>query len=258
MGLRDHALRQERERPGGDMASFFMAEGDLVIQRALRAGFQLESVLLDERRTKELHVPTGTPILAAGADVLTVVTGRPRLRDPIGCFVRKTLPAVSDILAEAKTALVVEGVNNPTNMGVIMRNAAALGVEAVLLDPTACDPLYRRAVRVSMGEVFAIPHTRLPAFPEGLDPVKQLGFSVHALTPGAHAVDIGTLRMEPDAKVALMLGAEGPGLTEHAIAAADMAVQIPMSGRVDSVNVATAGAIAFYALNQLRQARPGS
>lgn len=235
------------------MASFFMAEGDLVISRALRAGFELESVLVDKRRTKPLDVPVATPLLEAGPEVLNVVTGRPKLRDPIGCFVRKPLPTVTELIADCETVLVIEGVNNPTNMGVIMRNAAALGVQAVLLDPTTCDPLYRRAVRVSMGEVFAVPHTRFGVFPDELNELRALGFAVHALTPAADSVAIGTIDIEPDARVALMLGAEGPGLSVEAIAAADLAVKIPMSASVDSINVATAGAVAFYALSEARR-----
>ena len=149
--------------------------------------------------------------------------------------------------------LVIEGVNNPTNMGVILRCAAALGVESYLIDPTCCDPLYRRSGRVSMGEAFALPYARLGPFPDGLDTVINEGFTVLALTPDADAVDIATLRLDPDEPVALLLGAEGPGLTKGTLDRATIRTKIPMSGSVDSINVGSAAAVAFYAVQRARR-----
>ena len=137
---------------------------------------------------------------------------------------------------------------NPTNVGVLMRNAAALGVDAVLVDPTSCDPLYRRAVRVSMGEVFAVRHARCGAVPEVLSELRALGFRSFALTPAEDAVDIDSITRDPGDRCAIVLGAEGAGLTDGAQQAADQRVRIPMAAGVDSINVGAAGAVAFHAL----------
>lgn len=253
MGLRDHKLRQLRERPGGDMAGSFIGEGDVVIDRALRAGHQLECVLVDQARSRDLPpLPETADVFLAGPDVLKAVAGRTELRDPIACFTRPPEHNVDDVLTKTQTVLVAEGVNNPTNMGVIMRCAAGLGIEAVLFDPTSCDPLYRRAVRVSMGEVFAIPHVRIAQLPESLEVLSNAGFSTFALTPSDTADDISKLKVGHGEKVALVLGAEGPGLTDETLAACDRSLRIPMEANVDSINVGTAAAVAFYALGQAR------
>ncbi len=235
------------------MAGSFIGEGDVVIGRALTAGHHLECVLVDRARTRELpELPEGAEVFVAGPAVLQEVAGRKELRDPIACFVRPPERDVAQLLAVSKTVLITEGVNNPTNMGVIMRCAAGLGIEAVLFDPTSCDPLYRRAVRVSMGEVFAIPHARIGSLPGSLEVVREAGFATFALTPDASADDIGALRVGADEKVALVLGAEGPGLTAETLAACERRLRIPMQAGVDSINVGTAAAVAFYALGQAR------
>jgi tRNA G18 (ribose-2'-O)-methylase SpoU len=257
-GLRDHAMRRRREEPGGDMAGVFVVEGDLVVERALRAGYRLCSVLIDGRRRKPLPplVDPEVPVYAVGPEVLQRITGYHLHRGMLACFHRRPLPPVIEVLAGARTALVVEGVNNPTNLGVILRCAAALGVDAFLLDPTCCDPLYRRAGRVSMGEAFTLPYARLGHFPAGLAPLRQAGMRLLALTPSSEAADIGQLSLEPGEPVAVLLGAEGPGLSSGTLAAADQRVRIPMSGTVDSINVGSAAAIAFYAVSRAR-ARAG-
>lgn len=258
MGLRDHKLRQLRERPGGDMAGSFIGEGDVVIDRALRSGHHLECVLVDRARTEKTQAldlpsfPDTADVFLAGPDVLQKVAGRPELRDPIACFVRPPEQSAVDLLDASRTVLVTEGVNNPTNMGVIMRCAAGLGIEAVLFDPTSCDPLYRRAVRVSMGEVFSIPHARIDHLPQALSSLTEAGYATFALTPDANAEDISKLRIELTQKIALVLGAEGPGLTDETMAACDRRLRIPMKAGVDSINVGTAAAVAFYALGQAR------
>jgi len=245
LGLRDHAARQTRELPGGDMARSFIAEGDLVIERALNAGFTLRSVLVPARRNKALSaaIDSAVPIFAADDMVLTEITGRPELRDPIADFDRPALPSVQSLLEQHNTFAVLEGINNPNNLGVIMRNAAGLGIDAVLLDPTCGDPLYRRAIRASMGQVFALPHARLDALPHSLGLVHDHGIETIALTPQGDQ-ELSGLVTQP--RVAVLLGAEGPGLTDETIAACTHRIRIPMSADVDSLNVAAASAIAFH------------
>lgn len=255
-GLRDHALRQRRENHGGDMSGVFISEGDLVVHRALRAGYKLQSILVDAKRSKPLpdSIDPSVPVFAAGPAVLQRITGYHLHRGVLACFHRRRELTPDEALVGVHTAVVIEGVNNPTNLGVILRCAAGLGVDAFLLDPTCCDPLYRRSGRVSMGEAYAMPYARLGPFPDGLAPLRDAGFRLLALTPSTEAEDIGELRLEPDEPVALLLGAEGPGLTEDAFQAADTRVRIPMSGTVDSINVGSAAAVAFYAVAQARRA----
>lgn len=254
-GLRDHVLRRRREQPGGDMAGVFVAEGDIVVERALRAGYRLRCALIDAKRTKPLPaiIDDGVPVYAAGPEVLQRITGYHLHRGVLACFDRRTLPAVDEVIVGARTLAVVEGINNPTNLGLILRAAVALGVDGYLLDPTSCDPLYRRCGRVSMGEAYATPYARLDPFPDGLSPLGEAGFRLLALTPGPAAGDIGDLDLADGDRVALLLGAEGPGLTEATMAACHARVRIPMSGGVDSINVGSAAAVAFYAVAQARR-----
>lgn len=236
------------------MAGFFVAEGDIVVERALRAGYRLESLLIDGKRTKPMPdvIDEEVPLYACAPQVLQRITGYHLHRGVLACFRRRELLSFDEAVAGAKTIAIIEGVNNPTNLGVILRCAVALGVEAYLLDPRCCDPLYRRCGRVSMGEAFGTPYSRLEPFPAGLDPVKDAGFEVLALTPAADAVPLPEIRLGRDDRVALLLGAEGPGLTEAAMASSHRRVQIPMSGVADSINVGSAAAVAFYAVAQAR------
>ena len=245
LGLRDHHARQQREQPGGDMAGNFIAEGVSVIERGLAHGYELTSVLCDARRADRLSpVVRDTNVLTAKGEVLTAVTGRPELRDPLACFVRPTLADPVSLLRVGTRFAVLEGINNPNNLGVIMRNAAALGVDAVLLDPTCADPLYRRAIRSSMGQVFAIPHARIGELPDAIGLFREHDVTTIALTPSAD-VDLRDLET-PGNKIAVLLGAEGPGLTSATMQAADLRVRIEMSHDIDSLNVANAAAIAFW------------
>jgi tRNA G18 (ribose-2'-O)-methylase SpoU len=253
-GLRDHVLRRRRERPGGDMAGVFVAEGDVVVERALRAGYQLDCILIDGKRNKPLPdvIDDAVPVYAAGPEVLQRITGYHLHRGMLACFHRRPVLDFADAVAASTTVAVMEGINNPTNLGVILRCAVALGVDSYHLDPTCCDPLYRRCGRVSMGEAYATPYSRLEPFPDGLSPLVAAGFELLALTPSPDAEPIGDLRFSPDDRVALLLGAEGPGLTDATLAACRR-VAIPMSGEVDSINVGSAAAVAFYALQQARR-----
>ena len=236
------------------MDGVFVAEGDLVVERAMRSGYELHSILVDGRRSKALPDVIGeeVPIYAAGPAVLQRITGYHLHRGMLACFHRRAVPSPTDALAGADTVVVLEGINNPTNLGVILRCAAGLDVDAFLLDPTCCDPLYRRSGRVSMGEAYALPYARVDAFPAGLDPLREGGYTIVALTPAPDADDIGQLSLGTDEPVAVLLGAEGPGLTPAALTSADLRVRIPMSGTVDSINVGSAAAVAFHAIRAAR------
>ena len=169
------------------MDGVFVAEGDLVVERAMRSGYELHSILVDGRRSKALPDVIGdeVPIYAAGPAVLQRITGYHLHRGMLACFHRRAVPTPSEALEGATTVVVLEGINNPTNLGVILRCAAGLDVDAFLLDPTCCDPLYRRSGRVSMGEAYALPYARIGAFPAGLDPLRDGGYTIVALTPSA-------------------------------------------------------------------------
>lgn len=254
IGLRDHELRRRRESPGGDLAGIFIAEGDIVVERAVRAGYTVRAVLVDGRRREPLPVAIApdVPVYAAGPDVVLKITGMAMHRGLIASLDRGPDRDVGEVLAQATRAVVLENVNNPTNLGVIARSAMGLGADALLLDPSCCDPLYRRASRVAMGEVFAMPWARTKRFPEGIDQVVDAGFSLLALTPDAAAEPIDDVVLAPDEKVALVLGAEGPGLTEETMAKVGRRVRIPIHGGVDSLNVGAAAAIACYVLGRGR------
>ena len=254
-GLRDKSLRQKREAPGGDMQGVFIAEGDVVINRALAAGYKLQCVLVDAKRTQPLPASFEiVDVYAAGKKVLEQIAGYHSYRGALACFYRKPLRSAEELLNDPSlvTFVIVEGVNNPTNLGTIMRCAAGLSVDALLLSSDSCDPLSRRCCRVSMGEGFEIPYAWLPNMVEGLAGVKESGIEILALTPMNDSVDIAGLSYSSDDRVALLLGAEGPGLTPQSMQAASRRVKIPMSGSVDSMNVGNAAAIAFYALRQAR------
>jgi tRNA G18 (ribose-2'-O)-methylase SpoU len=254
LGLRDSELRRRREAPGGDLEGIFIAEGDIVVARAVRAGYALRSVLVDATRAAPLPSEVGpdVPVLAAGPDVVRRITGMGVHRGLMASLDRRPEATVAEVLAGATRIVVLENLNNPTNLGVIARSAVALGADALLIDPSCCDPLYRRASRVAMGEVFALPWARTARFPAGLDVVTDAGFSLLALTPEPSAESIDDLAFAPDEKVALVLGAEGPGLTEETMARIGRRVRIPLHGGVDSLNVGVAAAIACYVLGRGR------
>jgi len=242
--LTDVELRSRWEPPHG----LFIAEGELVLRRALRAGYAPRSYLLDLARVPALADLPGAPVYAADQQVLRATTGFHVHRGVLGSFHRRPLPAAGQVLAAARRVLVCEDVNNHTNLGAVFRSAAGLGMDGVLLSPSCADPLYRRSVRVSMGEVFAVPYATLAPWPDGLAAVRAAGFSVLALTPASDAVPIHRLPVALRARPALLLGAEGSGLSVAALAAADLPVTIPMRAGVDSLNVAAAAAVACWEL----------
>ncbi|MBM2615486.1 RNA methyltransferase [Actinoplanes sp. LDG1-06] len=243
--LTDLELRTKWEPPNG----LFIAEGELVLRRALRAGYRPRSYLIDEKRTDQIaDLPDDAPIYAATPAVLEKATGFHVHRGVLASFHRAPLREAEEVIATARRVAVLEDVNNHTNIGAVFRGAAALGIDAVLLSPTCADPLYRRSVRVSMGEVFAVPYARLEPWPDGLQLLRDAGFTVLALTPDPAAVPLQ--KVTERAKTALLLGAEGPGLSRNALAASDIPVKIPMRRGVDSLNVAAAAAVAFWELGR--------
>jgi tRNA G18 (ribose-2'-O)-methylase SpoU len=238
--LADYLRLTDRElRRYGEV---FLCEGALTIQRAIEVGTHFASVLVTQERLAALGATLegiDAPIYVVDQAVLNGVTGFNLHRGVIGAAVRPPEPSLEELLA-GRTIAVLEGVNDHENLGSLFRNAAAFGVDAVLLDPTTADPLYRRSVRVSLGHVLAVPFGRF----RSLDELAVAGHELVALTPDPAAEPVEVL----DAldKVALLLGAEGPGLSASTLARADRRVRIPMVEGVDSVNVATAAAIAFH------------
>ncbi len=216
-----------------------------MIRRALAAGYRPLSGLVSPKwlaTVDDLDAPTyiGSP------ELLREITGFHVHRGALACFARRPLREAGEIVASARRVAVLEDVNTHTNVGAIFRAAAALGVEAVLLSPSCADPLYRRAVRVSMGAVFAVPYARLEPWPDGLEALQHRGFRLLALTPDG-ALEIDEVDDEVgDERLALLLGAEGPGLSAAALRRAE-GVRIPMSAGIDSLNVAAAAAVAFHA-----------
>lgn len=253
--LTDAQLRQ-REEPA---AGLFMVEGGNVIRQLLVSAYPVRSLLLTEGRLEELSpalVATAGdwPVFVAGNEVLRAITGFHFHRGALAAADRRPAQHWRDVVGGPLVA-VAEGIGDHENMGALFRNAAAFGVGAVLLSPTSVDPLYRRAIRVSMGHVLRVPWARLEPWPEALHELRSIGYRIVALTPDLEARSLD--EMGPKAherekeKVAVLLGAEGPGLTEGARSMADDLVRIPMAPGVDSLNVATAGALAFHELARL-------
>jgi tRNA G18 (ribose-2'-O)-methylase SpoU len=253
VGLRDRELAGRRERGRGAPANgLFIAEGDVVVARALRAGYRLRAALVDATRAEPLpaEVPEDARVYAAAPLVLRRITGLGVHRGMLASFDRRPVPPAAEVLAAARRVVVLERVSNPTNLGVIVRSAAGLGIDAVLLDPTCTDPLYRRVARVAMGEGYAFPWAWLTRLPGGLGPVREAGFRLLALTPDPEAAPIDRVQVGEGERVALLFGAEGPGLSAATLAAADERVGIPMRGGVDSLNVGVAAGIACWVLGR--------
>jgi tRNA G18 (ribose-2'-O)-methylase SpoU len=250
VSLTDVALRSRHEPERG----LYIAESSTVLGRALAAGHTPRSVLLAPRWLDDVlamlaGAPAGgdVPVYVAQEPVLEAITGFHVHRGALAAMHRPTLPAVADVLAGAQRVAVLEDVVDHTNVGAAFRSAAALGVDAVLVTPRCADPLYRRSVRVSMGTVFQVPWTRIDPWPAGVDELRAAGFVVAALALADDAVSLDALVADPPERLALVLGAEGDGLKHATVAAADVVVRIPMAGGVDSLNVAAAAAVAFWA-----------
>lgn len=234
----------------------FIAESPLVIGRALDAGYTPVSFLMEpkdvETRGKALLERCGDiPVYVAELDVLTQLTGFHLTRGMLCAMYRKPLPTMETLCKTARRITVLEDVMNPTNIGAIIRSAAALHMDALVLTSACSDPLYRRAIRVSMGNVFQIPWTYFPKGADWTNQLHQLGFKTVAMALKEDSLDIYDPRLQQEDKLAVVLGTEGDGLAAETIAHCDYTVRIPMSHGVDSLNVAAASAVAFYQLGLL-------
>lgn len=243
--LKDTELRKRYEHQRG----VFIAEGPNVVRALLASPYPVRSVLVEEGRLDDL-----APVLA-GRDLDLLVTTRERLYEivtfpmhqgVIACGDRLPVPDAAEVVAGAQRVLVLDAMNDHENMGAIFRTARALGTDAVLLGPRSADPLYRRCVRVSMGHVLHVPYASLPALPDGYDRLRAAGLTSVALTPDPAATPIDAV--PTDRPLALVLGAEGPGLSAAALDGADARARIPIAAEVDSLNVAMAAGIALHAL----------
>ena len=240
--------------------ALFIAESGTVIGHALDAGYEPVSMLMEKKhiggQTKDLIVRCGDiPIYTGAREVLSALTGYALTRGILCAMRRPREKTVEEVLHGAARVAVLEGIVDPTNLGAIIRSAAALGMDGVLLSPTCCDPLSRRAVRVSMGTVFQIPWARIPGdhtqWPlPGLELLRQRGFATAAMALTGDSVPIDDPNLMAEEKLAIILGTEGDGLMAETIRQSDYTVLIPMFHGVDSLNVAAASAVAFWQLGR--------
>lgn len=241
-------------------AGLFIAESPKVIERALDAGYEPVSFLVERKHIEGearsiLARCSDTPVYTAEFDVLTKLTGFQLTRGMLCAMRRTSLPGIEEICSGARRIAVLENVVNPTNVGAIFRSAAALNMDAVLLTPACSNPLYRRALRVSMGTVFQVPWTYLEkesteGSKSGIKRLHELGFKTAAMALNDDSVSIDDPRLMSEDKLAIILGTEGDGLAKCTIAECDYTVRIPMSHGVDSLNVAAASAVAFWQLGR--------
>ena len=246
---------QLRACPQGGL---FIAEGVTVIGHALDAGYRIASLLMERRyivgKAAGLIARCGdVPVYTADSRTLEQLTGFALTRGVLAAFYRPELPTLAQVCVGARRVAVLEGLNDPTNVGAVMRSAAALGMDAVLLTPSCCDPLHRRAVRVSMGTVFQVPWTRIGQqaqdWPEGgMMLLREMGFATVAMALSEDSVEIDDPCLVREERLAVILGAEGDGLAKTTIARCDYTARIPMLHGVDSLNVAAASAVAFWQL----------
>ena len=245
--LTDVALRRVSEPEGG----LYIAESLTVIGRALRAGHRPRSVLTIQKWLPELERlldGVDVPVYVGEPGVLEELTGFHLHRGALASMHRPEMPTVAEVLRDARRVVIVEDVVDHTNVGAIFRSVAGLGADAVLVTPRCADPLYRRSVRVSMGTVLQVPWTRLPEWDEAAPLLHAAGFTIAALALADDAVPLRQFAADAPDRVAILVGAEGDGLSRPALAAADVVVTIPMAHGVDSLNVAAASAVALYAL----------
>jgi tRNA G18 (ribose-2'-O)-methylase SpoU len=245
--LTDVSLRRLSEPSSG----LYLAESPKVIERALAAGHRAISVITLEKwlpRLEKLLGDSDVPVFVGDESELEKLTGFLLHRGSIAAMERPALPAVADIVRDARRIVILENIIDHTNVGAIFRSVAGLGADAVLITPECADPLYRRSVRVSMGTVLQVPWTRISSWPAGLQELKDAGFVVASLALSDDAVTLAALAAENHEKLAVVFGTEGHGLTPATIAASDRVVRIPMSHGVDSLNVAAAAAVTLYAV----------
>ena len=241
--LRDVNLRKSLESEHG----LFLAEGEKVVRRAVEAGYVARSYLMAERWLEGLADVldrSDAPCYVVTEALAEEVTGFHVHRGALASLHRRPLPSPEEVVVGASTLVVLEDIVDHTNVGAILRNCAALGIDGVLLSPRCADPLYRRSVKVAMGAVFSVPWTRLDDWYDAMDTLRAHGFTTIALTPAPDSLDLAEAVDQP--KVALLAGSEGPGLSPRWLASADVRAAIPMRPGVDSLNVAAATAIACY------------
>lgn len=247
VGLTDVVRRRLVEPEGG----LYLAESVKVIERALAAGHLPRSALVLPKWVDEVSAllePYDVPLYVGESDVLEAVTGFVMHRGALASMHRPELPDPAELLRDARRVVVLEDIVDHTNVGAAFRAVAGLGADAVLVSPRCADPLYRRAVRVSMGAVLQVPWTRIADWPDGADQLRAAGFTVAALALADDAVALPEFAASAPERIALLLGTEGDGLSRAALAAADVTVTIPMDRGVDSLNVAAAASVALYAL----------
>lgn len=262
LALNDPELRRRRERPGED-GGFFVAEGVLVIRQLLRSPYRLRSVMVTPHGLAALGADleaVTAPVHLVDQAVMSGVAGFHFHRGALASADRVGPPTdLAAVVGRSQLVVMAEGVNDNENLGSLFRNAAAFGAGAVVVDRTSADPLYRRSIRVSMGQVLRVPFTRVDDTPPAARRLQAVGYEVLALTPSSDAVDIREVATRP--RQVLLVGAEGPGLSSASLAAADRRVRIAMAPGVDSLNVATAAAVALHHLGRLgpaQSAGPGS
>ncbi len=244
-----HHLREPSRRMGVERSQgIFVVEGHLSVAALLESTFRARAILVSEAHAHR-YAGGGVPVFALPSREIERLTGVHFHRGVLASADRPALPSVGSLARGSRLLLVLEGVNDHENVGALFRNAAAFGVDGVVLDPTAADPLYRRATRVSLGHVLRVPFARAGSWPAALDELRAGGFAVVGLDPSAAEV-LPALVADRPPRIALLLGAEGDGLSAAARAAVDRHVRIPMAPGVDSVNVATAAAVALAALYQ--------
>ena len=258
-GLRDAHIREQGLTISDPARDSFIAEGELVVRQLIDSGLGIRSVLLTPTRLESVRdaldrLPPGVPVYTADQPVLNAIAGFNIHRGILACGQRPAQPGLDRLLAAARTLVILEDLSNHDNIGGIFRATAALAwappdPAAILLSPRCADPLYRKAIRVSMGTVLRVPFARLDPWPDGFGRLKAAGFTCIALTPDPGSVPID--RVPPIPRPAILLGAEGPGLSAAALSSADLRVRIPINPQIDSLNVVTAAAIALDRL------RPG-
>lgn len=233
----------------------FSAEGEFILRVLVSSRFPVRSVVVAPHRLAGIadviaSLPDSTHVYTLPEPAMEALVGFQFHRGILACGERLPMPAPQAVLANARIAVILEDLTNADNVGAIFRNTAALAGagSAVLLSPSCCDPLYRKAVRVSMGHVLTVPYTKLTTWPHDLTAIKQAGFKILAMTPGPGSIDINDLRPAPNDRLAILLGTEGEGLSKAALAAADTLVRIPMAPGVDSLNVSVACAVALSRL----------
>lgn len=231
----------------------FIAESPKVIQRALTAGYEPISILMEEKHIETegkeiLSEIRNVPVYTASFDVLKELTGFELTRGMLCAMKRSPLPSVESICKDAKRIVILENITNPTNVGAIFRSAAALNMDTVLLTSSCTNPLYRRAIRVSMGCVFQIPWTIFAPGTDYMQSLKSFGFKTAAMALTDQSVSIDNKDLANEEKLAIILGNEGDGLSQETLSASDYTVKIPMAEGVDSLNVAAASAVAFWQL----------